>query len=69
VTLAPSGRRALSCGNEGRIWLWDVESGIPLARFDGHEGNVNTVAFAPDGRRAISGGGDKSIRLWGLPKE
>lgn len=61
------------------VYLWDRTAGhpppnpasppplgtpSPVRRFDGHTGNVNSVAFTPDSKRAVSAAADKTIRVW-----
>ncbi|WP_144011756.1 caspase family protein [Vandammella animalimorsus] len=38
-----------------------------LRVFEGHEDEVNSVAFSPDGQLALSGSADDTLRLWGAP--
>jgi WD40 repeat protein len=38
--------------------------GVPLATFQGHRGEVDTLVFSPDGTQFVSGGGDGMLRLW-----
>jgi WD40 repeat protein len=67
MVFSPDGRRVLCGGLDGRIVLWDVERGVEIAAFSGHEGPVPSVALSPDGRYALSGGWDHTVRLWRLP--
>jgi len=38
-------------------------AGAPLRRFEGHQGNVNGVAFSRDGRMLVSAGYDATLRV------
>ena len=46
------------------IYLWDLESGKELRRFEGHSWVVSSVAFSPDGHRAVSASVDRTLRSW-----
>ena len=56
----PNGRHAAAA--EGLI---AVRTKNRLARtFNGHEGQVQSLAISADGRTALSGGADTTVRLW-----
>jgi len=67
ASFSPNGKRFLTAGVKADIGLWDVEGLVPLRRFVGHEGWVNSVAFSPDGKTALSAGDDNTLRLWQMP--
>jgi WD40 repeat protein len=51
---------------DGRLSVWDVESGNLLRRWAAHAGTVQCVAFDATGSRLASAGrlNDQSVRLW-----
>jgi len=46
--------------------LWNLETGEPIRRFQGHKGAVLSAAFTPDGLHAVSVSMDATARLWDL---
>lgn len=48
---------------DGKVKLWDVESGA-LLWSGGHTNTITAVAFAPDGSLLASGGIETAVRLW-----
>jgi WD40 repeat protein len=64
VALSADGRRAVSCGNDHTVRVWDTTTGKELRSCSGHTDAVLGVALAPDGRQVLSAGRDGTVRLW-----
>jgi WD40 repeat protein len=62
VAFLPDGRRALTGGDDGNVYLWDVATGRLLRSFGGHSQKV--WAVATDGRRALTGSDGHLLKLW-----
>jgi RNA polymerase sigma factor (sigma-70 family) len=63
AAFAPDGQSLVAAGADGKLTLWDVESGKELRRWEAHSGSP-VVGFAPDGKALASGGADGRVRLW-----
>jgi WD40 repeat protein/DNA-binding SARP family transcriptional activator/class 3 adenylate cyclase len=50
--------------NSGTIDIRDGETGESVLSFQGHDGDVNDVAFSPDGSRLASTGDDGKLKVW-----
>ncbi|MFO0881118.1 MAG: WD40 repeat domain-containing protein [Gemmataceae bacterium] len=66
VAFSPDGRQLLSGSDDQSARLWDVQTGLEIARFPNHKGWVMKVAYAPGGSLAATASTDRTIRLWDL---
>lgn len=63
------GNQLLSGASDGRMILWDVETGNNIREFRSSEQNahartIRSISLGPDNRLAVSGSRDGSIRIW-----
>lgn len=64
MDLNDDGSRACVGGEDGMARLFDLQHGLELERFSGHQGPVTGVLLAADGRLAVSASEDKTLRIW-----
>ncbi len=58
------GRRAATCGTDGRLRVWSVESGQKLLEIAAHEAPIRSVRYLPGGDRIASRSEDGTVRIW-----
>jgi WD40 repeat protein len=51
---------------DGRIWVWDLETGEVIRQLEGHGNTPVAIAVSPDGKRALSADVDGGVILWDL---
>ena len=66
VTVSPSGRFAVTTGDDRVAILWNLEDGRELQVFDEHKAEVIAAAFSPDEKQLVTGGNDLTAIVWDL---
>jgi RNA polymerase sigma factor (sigma-70 family) len=60
------GRRLVSVGGDGKIWVWDVHSGETVRKLDGRMSIGRSMALSNDSKTVALGAVGHTIRLWDL---
>jgi len=61
IELSLDGRNLASCSRDGKVCIWDMETGVLLHTLN-HGSNVASVAWSPDGELVASG--TDIVNLW-----
>jgi WD40 repeat protein len=67
LTFSPDGKVLAAGDKDGKIRLFDGQSGEPKGVLNDHTGSVYRIAFSPDGKSLVSCGEDKTVKLWDVP--
>lgn len=64
AVFSPDGRLLVTCGEDGRMIVWDFATRQRLATLADNGGWVNSVAFSPDGKCFAAAGAGNTIEVW-----
>ncbi|PSS35525.1 hypothetical protein PHLCEN_2v1519 [Hermanssonia centrifuga] len=68
VSLSKDGHFVATGSEDCIVRVWDLESGLLVAKLEGHEDTVWAVAYSPDGSRVVSGSADRKAILWDVDR-
>ena len=68
LTFSPDGKLIAAGDKDGKIRLFDGQTGEPKAVLDDHSAAVHGIAFSPDGKRLASASQDCTVKLWDVPQ-
>jgi WD40 repeat protein len=60
----PDERTVIGGSDDGRVYVWDVSSGVLVERLEGHCGGVLDMVNSPHCRVFASCGGSEIVRIW-----
>jgi WD40 repeat protein len=66
IAVSGDGQVLASGGSDGKIKLWNLETGTLVRSLTGHQGAVQALAISPDGRQLISATQDAKLGIWDL---
>ena len=66
IAVSADGKRFATAQRDGRIEVWDTQTGQPSVAFGTHRAPVAAVAISPDSRLAATAGKDWTVRVWEL---
>ncbi len=64
VAFSPDGKQLATSSYDGRVMVWDAESGEVLRELKDHRGSVQFVNYSPDGHLLATASRDRRIKLW-----
>jgi WD40 repeat protein/serine/threonine protein kinase len=64
IVFSPDGQRLVSCGEDGKVIVWDFSARERIATLTDHQGWVNWVDYSPDGKWFATAGEDHTVIIW-----
>ncbi len=65
AAFSPDGQ-CIATASGKAIRIWNTESGKELFRLDGHQKQVNRLAYSPNGQTLLSWASDDGVKLWDI---
>jgi WD40 repeat protein len=62
IAVPSEGNRAVCGYEDGKVTVWQLDTGAELQRLSVHWGRVRGVAIIPGGRRAVSASADDTVK-------
>ena len=74
VAWSPDGKAIASVGKDGKVKIWDIQTGRPIKKFQAHGAAARpmaarSVAFHSDGHYLATAGADGLVKVWDLTSQ
>lgn len=69
VAIGAAGGRAVSGGEDRRVYLWDLDAQQHIGTLEGHNGEIKAVGLTPDARLALSVDGHGVVKVWDVQEQ
>jgi WD40 repeat protein len=66
VAYSPVGGVLASAGHDGKVRLWNPDTGALVGELAGHTDEINSIAFSHDGKLLASASDDRTVKLWDI---
>lgn len=64
VAVHPNNKTFATGGYDNRIFLWSLETALPISTIEGHVDAVYDLAFTSRGNYLLSASADRNVKLW-----
>ncbi|EIW58666.1 WD40 repeat-like protein [Trametes versicolor FP-101664 SS1] len=68
ITVDPKGKYCAGATAQGRIFLWEIASGIMYNSWDAHYRQINVLRFTQDAAALVAGSEDSGVSVWSIPR-
>ncbi|KAG1659419.1 Periodic tryptophan protein 2 [Nymphon striatum] len=68
VTYSPDGQFIVTGGDDGKVKLWNTDTGFCFATFNEHKASVSSVCFTQSGKVILSASLDGTVRAYDIKK-
>ncbi|KAI0352337.1 WD40 repeat-like protein [Trametes cingulata] len=68
IAVDPRGKYCAGATAQGRIFLWEIASGIMYNSWDAHYRQINVLRFTQDAAALVAGSEDSGVSVWSVPR-
>lgn len=66
IDFSSNGKQIATGAYDGKVRIWDVETGNLQKVFEGNGGTIWSVDFSPNGKFIAAGGNDDNVSVWNI---
>lgn len=63
---SPSAGQIASCGLDKIVYIWNVDDGNAIDKFEGHLKSIYCINYSPCGNYLVTGSYDNEVKIWDI---